>query len=205
MHARVRPLSDWDGLRTKPSMRRQRPFSAEWRVTLATLFKELDYLKARDIVIEAGFAEHHLRLDGWPRANAPQPRDPACRLSFDSRYGPLIYQSDSCDHWQDNVRSIALGLEALRAVDRYGVTKRGQQYQGWAAIGGATVSAPPEQPLGNPWQVIRELAQQTDRDPQDGGRSIMLAKRYSHPDHVGGSHEKWLLLERALRQLGFGL
>lgn len=48
----------------------------------------------------------------------------------------LVYATDTCVYWQHNVRSIALGLEALRAVDRYGISKRGQQYAGFrAALG----------------------------------------------------------------------
>lgn len=45
----------------------------------------------------------------------------------------LVYATDSCDRWQDNVRSIALGLEALRAVDRFGISREGQQYAGFRA------------------------------------------------------------------------
>jgi hypothetical protein len=45
----------------------------------------------------------------------------------------LVYATDACEHWQHNVRSIALGLEALRAVDRYGISRRGEQYAGFRA------------------------------------------------------------------------
>lgn len=45
----------------------------------------------------------------------------------------LVYATDVCAYWQHNVRSIALGLDALRAVDRYGISKRGQQYAGFRA------------------------------------------------------------------------
>jgi hypothetical protein len=40
-----------------------------------------------------------------------------------------------------NARAIALGLEALRKVDRYRITKRGEQYTGWSAL-------PPATPMG---------------------------------------------------------
>lgn len=43
----------------------------------------------------------------------------------------LVYATDACRYWQHNVRSIALGLEALRAVDRYGISRRGEQYAGF--------------------------------------------------------------------------
>jgi hypothetical protein len=40
-----------------------------------------------------------------------------------------------------NARAIALGLEALRKVDRYRITKRGERYTGWSAL-------PPATPMG---------------------------------------------------------
>ena len=45
----------------------------------------------------------------------------------------LVYATDCCMFWQHNLRSIALGLEALRAVDRYGISRRGEQYAGFRA------------------------------------------------------------------------
>lgn len=45
----------------------------------------------------------------------------------------LVYATDACEDWRHNVRSIALGLEALRAVDRYGITRKGEQYAGFRA------------------------------------------------------------------------
>lgn len=45
----------------------------------------------------------------------------------------LVYATDCCEFWQHNVRSIALGLQALRAVDRYGISRRGEQYAGFKA------------------------------------------------------------------------
>jgi hypothetical protein len=42
--------------------------------------------------------------------------------------------TDAFDDWQENIRAIALGLEALRKVDRYGITSRGEQYTGWKAL-----------------------------------------------------------------------
>ena len=55
-------------------------------------------------------------------------------LAFESKFGHLKYMTDTFDDWQENVRAIALGLEALRKVDRYGITKRGEQYVGWKAL-----------------------------------------------------------------------
>src|SRR5205807_9216809 len=85
------------------------------------------------VVLEAGYLPHEIRMDGLPRRGA-RPSDPAVIVSFDSRVGPLRYGCDTFSTHDDNLRAIALALEALRAVDRYGVTKRGEQYQGWSAL-----------------------------------------------------------------------
>jgi hypothetical protein len=50
-------------------------------------------------------------------------------------HGTLTYPCNKFDRWQDNLRAIALGLEALRKVERYGIAERGQQYAGYAALG----------------------------------------------------------------------
>ena len=46
----------------------------------------------------------------------------------------MSYPCDKYSNWQANLRAIALSLEALRAEDRYGVTRRAEQYKGWAKL-----------------------------------------------------------------------
>jgi hypothetical protein len=86
-------------------------------------------LGGREVVIGVGLGQ-----DGMPRANARAHQHPGVEISFDSQYGRLTYATDVFTTWQDNVRAIAKGLEALRAVDRWGVAKRGQQYAGFALL-----------------------------------------------------------------------
>ena len=134
MKATFRPLT-WTGPSTPAAQRRSRwTFKASWSDTLTLLDGELAHLGAHEVVIEADFREKDIRLDGMPRASAPQPEHPGVRIAFESKHGPLVYAADSCTDWQHNVRSIALGLEALRAVDRYGITRRAEQYAGWRQI-----------------------------------------------------------------------
>jgi hypothetical protein len=63
---------------------------------------------------------------------------PGVRIAFESKYGPLTYATDEFvtrpARLADQRPRIALALQALRAVDRYGVTKRGEQYTGWKAL-----------------------------------------------------------------------
>lgn len=131
MRIAFRPLIAWPGQPSK--QRRASPFSSTYPATLSLLERELDFLGAREAILQIDVTEAEIRTDGYPRANA-RPAFPGVVLSFGSIHGPLQYTTDVFDHWQDNLRAIALGLESLRRVDRYGITKRGEQYTGWRAL-----------------------------------------------------------------------
>lgn len=132
MQLTCRPISTWPGTFTEVRVRS--PFSAPYAETKRLLERELDYLDATLPVIELAIVEADLRVDGMMRANA-RPAHPGVMVSFGSCYGPLRYATDRYVDWQSNLRAIALGLEALRRVDRYGITKTGEQYRGWQALG----------------------------------------------------------------------
>lgn len=212
----MRPLAGWNGPRTPAHERRSRgTFKASWSDTLALLERELRHLDARDVVLEADFREQDLRLDGLPRANARQPEDPAVKISFDSKHGPLVYAADSCAYWQHNVRSIALGLEALRAVDRYGITRRAEQYTGWRQIGSGP-SIVTEAPMGRESAAVALVSmafrdgapaaprvEQLLTDRLDLDLTARRALRHAHPD-TGGSAEVFDEVQRAIAVLKTG-
>ena len=127
-----RPISTWPGSWTE--VRTRSPFKAPYEETRRLLERELDYLDATLPVVELAIGEGDLRLDGMIRANA-RPAHPGVVVSFGSCFGPLRYATDRYVDWHSNLRAIALGLEALRRVDRYGITKTGEQYRGWQALG----------------------------------------------------------------------
>lgn len=218
----MRPLTGWDGPRTPAHERRSRwTFKAPWSDTLTLLERELRHLAARDVVLEADFREQDLRLDGLPRANARQPEDPAVKISFDSKHGPLVYAADSCAYWQHNVRSIALGLEALRAVDRYGITRRAEQYTGWRQIGSGSAIVT-EVPMDRERAADVLMAAMGGLDLDDEApfvsryallqqplasdllrRVARVAMRRTHPD-TGGSAEAFDEVQRAIAVLKGG-
>ena len=118
----IRPIENWPVEPTPSWDRRSRStFKASWNRTLRLLGRELDYLDAERVVFQIDVEERHIRIDGMLYARA-MPASPRVIISFDSKHGPLSYPCDSCEYWQHNIRSIALALEALRSVDRYGVT-----------------------------------------------------------------------------------
>lgn len=185
-HFTFRPIQ-WTGPSTPADQRRSRgTFRASWDNTLTLLDYELVCLAASDVVIEADLTAADIRMDGMPRLNARQPQFPGVRLAFASKFGPLIYATDVHQFWQHNVRAIALGLEALRAVDRYGVTKRGEQYTGWAAL----PAAPPPDPRRDAAVTLVSMGGgDVDRVMTDSEyRAVVYrrAARAAHPDHFGG-------------------
>ncbi|WP_336642308.1 hypothetical protein [Microbacterium sp. MMO-56] len=127
----VAPIREWPGALTP--RRTPSNFSASWSATLAELSREMRHLNARNGELLVAVRPDDFRRDGKPRANAKQ-EHPGVILSFDSSVGHLSYPCDTFTRWQDNVRAITLALEALRKVDRYGVTKRGEQYRGFLAL-----------------------------------------------------------------------
>jgi hypothetical protein len=135
-----RPIDHWPGELTK--YRSRAPFKSGWQTTTQLLDRELRQLDAKAIVMLVALEPRDFRIDGQPRANA-RAQHPGVILTFDSKFGPLRYACDTFDDFTDNVRAIALGLEALRKVERYGITKRGEQYTGWSAL-------PPGMAMGLP-------------------------------------------------------
>jgi hypothetical protein len=194
----LRPISD----RTNFTGRHQRSmFDAPWTTTRALLGRELRALTARSVALEIDVTEADIRLDGEIRANA-RPASPGIRLAFDSKYGPLMYATDRFTTWQDNVRAIALGLEALRKVDRYGITKRGEQYAGWKALPSGFGDAAAHMTYDEALHLINSLAPPSCANrPLE--RRIRWAKAHAHPDapHNGGDRTMWDQVERAAHVL----
>jgi hypothetical protein len=129
------PLDGWPTERIPSGKRRDAPFGVSYTKMLDDLERELRHLGARDVVIQAGYLREDIRNDGWPRSSAPKPTDPGVIISFLSKSGQEI--SFPCDTYRDywgNLRAISLTLTALRAIDRYGVTRHDEQYKGWAKL-----------------------------------------------------------------------
>lgn len=125
-----------------PGGTRASPFKAPWRSTVKLLGTELRMHGARHPVMEIDMAPANIRQDGTPRADR-QARSPGIVLSFQATTVPnspeLRYEVTTFTDWRDNVRAVAMGLERLRAVDRYGITRRGEQYAGWKQLAAGDV------------------------------------------------------------------
>lgn len=130
---KFRILSTWPGVPTPQAKRTRSQFSAKYSQTLELLSRELTHLRARNVVIEADCEPRMIRQDGQLRTDA-RLNSPGIVLSFESKAGPMRFPCDRFINWDCNLRAIALTLEHLRAVDRYGVTQHSEQYKGWTAL-----------------------------------------------------------------------
>lgn len=196
----VSPMTSWPGSMTPPSQRVQSQFSASLTTTLQLLNRELAHLAARAPVMEVAIPREQFRRDGRPRADA-RASHPGVALSLPhTRVGPLRYATDRFVTWQDNLRAISLGLEALRKIDRYGITRRNEQYTGFAAIGAGAA----QDPVTDALEFLRVSAQILRPLSADDAAGIKAAYRLAvlrlHPD-AGGSTTDFQRLRSAMETL----
>lgn len=151
-----RSIQCWPGERCKS--RRQSQFDTPWQKTINLLLSELDKLNARNLVIELDCDESQIKLDGGLRAHA-QMRGPGVIVGFESAKGPMRFPCDTFLDWRDNIRAIAKALEALRAVDRYGVTLKNEQYRGWSALPDRTTEKTSKRQQAAEWIVQACIAE----------------------------------------------
>lgn len=205
-------LSKWPEKDTED--RRSAPFRATWFKTKELLQAELERVYARDVELKTMHTYDQRRSDGWPRADR-QPPHPGVILTFEkyigynpetsqSEYVALRFPCDTFRLWEDNVRAVALALEALRKVDRYGITT-GSQYSGYKALPAADLGVNGLTP---------ELAAQFIADSADMGNVPSVAKsildtpafadsvyraaaKNLHPDK-GGNADDFAKLERSM-------
>lgn len=203
---KLRPLERWPRDETKS--RTTSKFKAAWGDTKDLLEREVWHLKALEAVMVLDVMERDIRTDGElnMRARPDSPRVGLLieryaarqRVSESAARESLAFYCDRYVDWQDNVRAIALSLEALRKVDRYGVTNAGEQYTGWRAITDGTMSALDARDLlsrltGTEIRSIPSTAEMLG--------VYRAARRVAHPD-AGGSHEQFVKVEEAGRVLG---
>lgn len=76
-----------------------------------------------------------LRSDGLPRADRGEPSDPGVAVYFKLDGRDLSFACDSYVHVRDNLRALALTIEALRGIQRWGASDlMDRAFRGFAAL-----------------------------------------------------------------------
>lgn len=138
-------------------------FRSSYPKTLNYLERELNYLKAHSVTVQAGFPSDRIRNDGWPYSSA-RPEHPAVVLHFMRGKELFSFRSLKFASFEENLRAIGLTMEALRSVDRYGVVE-GEQYQGFKQIAAPSVET----------SRLEKLIQMRDRAATEGERQAAQA------------------------------
>jgi len=173
-------------------------FKSSFSTTVSDLERELYQIDAKAATVCLDLSPGDIRLDGQLRAGI-KPRSSAVLLVVEMRFNkpPRRFPCDSFDKWQDNLRAIALALEALRTIDRYGVTSAaGEQYRGFEAL---------PAPNGDYWSkdqardFLRSIIGNTI-DLVSLADAIRECERRTHPD-VGGDADKFKKVQQARKLL----
>lgn len=192
-------LDVWPGEETPPHKRARSNFDSKWTQTMKLLEREVRHLRAvTDTLTIATFhSPNCITRSGSIRIGSKLPAKPGVILSFEtSDKGERTKMSYECDRflfWEDNVRAIALALEALRKVDRYGVGKAGAQYKGYLALGAAPIrldgmsDLEAAQLLCKHAGHVNSYAMRVLEDSQTMEATFRDAARAVHPDRDGGS------------------
>jgi hypothetical protein len=170
MRATWRPLAVWP---YEPRPKSSVTFRTTWDGSLAKLEDEVGRVKGDDVVIGIVCDPDQISFSGALKAGGrARVRHPGAEVSFElPGRGRVVFHTDSYGTLHANLHAIALGLEALRAVDRHGITSTSEQYAGFAQIG------PGEGDPARGAQLVRAA----------GG--IPQALKAHHPDHGGNARD----------------
>jgi hypothetical protein len=155
------------------------------------------------------------RNDGMPMASASESgKDPGVAVYWSVRKHPsgvvvpYVMPCDTYDRIADNLHAIALSIEAMRGLDRWGAVKLEQAFAGFAAL---PPGSGPGTPAPRPW---REVLGGTWPDGLEPEELFALAKARhrkaiaaAHPDAGGDvaiAAELNAAIEEAERELGGG-
>lgn len=168
MRATFRPLPAWP---YPPRAKAIVPFRSGWDETLDKLEQEIAAKGGTDVVIGVVCDESQISLSGSLKAGGRTAvRHAGAEVSFELKNGQRIaFHTDAYATLTHNLRAIAMGLEALRAVDRYGITSGGEQYAGFAQLEAGTPLEELGRQLVERYGGIRDALKATHPDTRVAG------------------------------------
>lgn len=200
---------------TKSWNRNSSPFGKTWTEVQELLERELRMLSYRSgsVVLQTAHSPYDVRKDGRLRADVRKPEHSGVVLKFEvydsvqKRYVPMSFECDQFTDWKANVRAIADAMEALRKVNRYGVSGGGKSnahYEGYKALPPAE-EASDEADLTCAQFIALHSAFNRVEILTDKAVLIKAYKQAAaklHPDNPEtGSHEHFLRLKTAYESL----
>ena len=148
------------------------------------LLRELRLLGAKQVVLSTNVP---LRRDGLPYADFRRPADPGVAVYFDYRKRQMCFACDRYAWIEDNVRAIALTIEALRGIERWGASDMIERaFRGFTAI--------PET-ASRAWRDVLRFDRNAMIQLADVDDRFRRLAHERHPDHGGSDNEMRELLQ----------
>jgi hypothetical protein len=129
-----------------------------------------------------------LRLDGRPYSDRGEPGDPGAAIYFTFKGRATVFACDRYRRVADNIAAIAGHVEALRAIQRFGVGSIEQALAGYKALPSDTAAD---------WRTVFGFP--ADSRPALDAVDVAFKRlaHERHPDKPGGSAEAMQHLNRA--------
>lgn len=109
------------------------------------ILKEIKLLKGKSVVISTNL---RLRNDGLPYSNQAAPADTGAAVYFNYNDKQMCFACDRWDKIHDNLYAIAMTIEALRGIERWGSGDMVQQaFEGFLAL-------PAPAPARSCWAIL---------------------------------------------------
>lgn len=163
---------------------RSGPKALGWDRVLQELEWELERVGAEDVVIGVVAPADAVGISGQLRYRS-RVTHPGTELSFNRGAQRVTFHTDAYDSLQSNLRAITLGLAALRAVDRYGITSGAEQWAGFAQLTAGGPDVVKGKALVERAGGIRQALM--DHHPDRGGNARDFADVQAYRDSVGGA------------------
>jgi hypothetical protein len=170
--------------RTEPWRRQCSKFAAGFARSRDEVMRQVGLLVGRHSMRDAGLVistNLALRRDGFPLAGQAQPKDPGVAVYFTYKKRQACFACDRWDKIEDNMHAVALTIDALRGIDRWGTGDMvAAAFRGFAAL-------PPPETAGTWWKALGFEREEdaTRAQAEDAYRRLAAIH---HPDR-GGSHE----------------
>lgn len=152
-------------------------------------FLEIERLGGDRIIISTNI---ELKCNGQPYAVdwGKMIPDPGVAVYFTRKGKQLCFACDCWNHVQDNMHAIALTIEALRGIARWGTGDMMEAaFRGFAAL--------PEKSSGSTWWEVLGVPINATPDQVKAAYRILVKKHHSD---VGGDAELFLRVQEAYEQ-----
>lgn len=186
----------WPGDYPRAKSRKYARFKTSFAIARDSIVAEVKRLGGKDVIISTNIP---LKRDGLPYATYKQPEDPGVAVYFTFKGEQRVF---CCDEWtsiHDNMQAINKTIEAIRGLDRWGVSDMlNRVFSGFAAL--------PQSTNKKAWYEVLKVAKNSEvATIKSAYRQLMMVH---HPDKNNGKTspmftEIQTAYEEAKKELGF--